>query len=145
MVEYIIKAPPLERLSTVVAEALAEGVTQQELMGVVLTTVATYTPPMQVSLDDEADCEDFQAPAPDTIYTELPPGFLDLPSAARKYGLNEWTLRNWVRKGHVKMQGRIKGSAKGGGFILVRDSELRLYIDTPKSKGGRPRKTQQIC
>ena len=171
MVEYMIKTPPLERLGTAVAEALAEGVTQQELISVVLSTVATYTPP----LPDEADCEDFQAPSPDgdrvkaslhgytaasppshqdltgeidvfveqhwTVYTELPPGLIDLPSAAQKYGLNQWTLRNWVRKGHLKMYGRLKGSAKGGGFILVRESELRLYKDMPKSKGGRPRKT----
>ena len=137
MVEYIVKAPPLERLGAAVAEALAEGVTQQELMGVVLTTVATYTPPMA----DEADCEDFRVPGPDTIYAELPPGLIDLPSAAQKYDLNRGTLRNWVTKGYLKRYGRLKGSAQGGGFILVSESELRLYMDMPKNKGGRPRKT----
>ena len=135
MVEYIIKAPPLERLGDAVAEALAEGVTQQELMGVVLTTVATYTPPMA----DEAECEDFRGP--DTVYTELPPGLIDLPTAAQKYDLNRGTLRNWVTKGYLKRYGRLKGSAQGGGFILVSESELRLYMDMPKNKGGRPSKT----
>ena len=138
MVEYIIKAPPAERLSAAVAEALTEGMTQQQLMGVVLTTVATYTPPVPMSPADEADCEDFQAAGPDTIYTELPPGLIDLPSAAKKYSINRGTIRHWVKRGNVPSQGRLKGAARGGGYLLIREDDLLKYMVGPRDKGGRP-------
>ena len=136
MVEYIIKAPPLERLGAAVAEALAEGVTQQELMGVVLTTVATYTPPMA----DEADCEDFRVPGPDTVYTELPPGLIELPNAARTYGIPRRTIQTWLRKGKLSRQGRLRGPARGGGYILISEDQLIAYMNEPRHRGGRLRK-----
>ena len=141
MVEYQYETPPLERLGTAIAEALDEGVTQQELMGIVLTTVATYTTPMQMSLADEADCEDFQVPGPDTVYTELPPGLIDIRTASQKYCLQTALLRAWVRKGRLSYKGRLKAPAAGGGYIVVDEEELTSYISAPKDRGGRPRKT----
>ena len=139
MVKYNVKTPPLERLGHAVAEALDEGVTQQELMSVVLTTVATYTPPMLMSLSDEADCEN--SPAPDTVYTELPPGLIDLPSAAREFGIASSTLHMWLARGHIKSYGRLKGYAKGGGMHLLKATEILARQGAPANKGGRPRKT----
>ena len=136
MLKYISNTPPLERLGAAVAEALAEGVTQQELMGVVLSTVATYTP----SMADEADCEDFRAPGPDTVYTELPPGLIDLPSAARESGIASSTLHMWLARGHIKSYGRLKGYAKGGGIHLLKAVEIQARQGAPPNKGGRPRK-----
>ena len=130
MVEYIIKAPPLERLGDAIAEALAEGMTQQELMSVVLTTVSTYTPPIA----DEAEC-------PDSVYTELPPGLIDLPSAARKFNTPRGTLHAWVRRGHIHSYGRLPGPARGGGIVILKESEIIERSLSPKSKGGRPKKT----
>ncbi len=139
MVESMLRTPVIARLGTAIAEALDEGVTQQELMSVVLTTVATYTPPMLMSLADEDKCEDLQAT--DTVYNELPPGLLTISEAAREYDLNRWTIRNLIRKGALKTHGRLKGSAKGGGFILLSEADLRVCMSLPKDKGGRPKKT----
>ena len=141
MVESMLRTPVIARLGTAIAEALEEGVTQQELMSVVLTTVSTYTPSMKMSQANEDECEDFQAPGPDTVYNELPPGLVTISDAAREYDLNRWTIRNWVRKGALKTHGRLKGSAKGGGFILINEADLQVCMYLPKDKGGRPKKT----
>ena len=79
----------------------------------------------------------------DRVFTELPEGLIDLPSAARKYGISRSTLHNWIRGGHVKIQGRLKGSAQGGGFYVLEESELLAYMEAPRNKGGRPAKVLQ--
>ena len=141
MVESMLRTPVIARLGSAIAEALDEGVTQQELMSVVLTTVSTYTPPIKMSLANEDECEDFQAAGPDTVYNKLPPGLITLSDAAREYDLNHRTIRNWVRKGDLKVHGRLKGSAKRGGFIVLNEAALRVCMYLPKDKGGRPKKT----
>ena len=229
MVEYQYETPPLERLGAAVAEAVAAGVSAEEMITIVATTLGQQNghigkarelqdatamfdvpavpdaPPLFTELPEgliavpeaakkhdiprktiltwirlgrinakgkvtqgkggprllvsESELLDYKdAPkskggrpskklpsfsdcAEEVVFDGLPPGLIDLPSAARKYSLNKWTLRNWVTKGYLKRYGRLKGSAQGGGFILVGESELRLYMDMPKSKGGRPRKT----
>jgi hypothetical protein len=138
MVESMLRTPVIARLGTAIAEALDEGVTQRELISVVLTTVSTHTTSMQMSKDE---CEAFQAPGPNAVYTKLPPGLITLSDAAREYDLNHRTIRNWVRKGDLKVHGRLKGSAKGGGFILLNEAALRVCVYLPKDKGGRPKKT----
>ena len=77
----------------------------------------------------------------DTVYTELPEGLIDFPSAACKYNLNRGTLRNWLSKGYITLRGRLKGPATGGGFLIVSEDELVEHIAKPRNKGGRPRKT----
>ena len=74
------------------------------------------------------------------VYDELPPGAIDLPSAARKYELHPKTVHDWVEKGYVKSLGRLRGSARGGGFVIVRENDLMEYIHAPRKKGGRPPK-----
>ena len=98
-----------------------------------------HIPPELIPLVEE--CEEFQALNPLAVYNELPPGLITLSDAARKYGLNHMTIRNWVRKGALKTYGRLKGSAKGGGFILINEADLRVCRYLPKDKGGRPKKT----
>ena len=114
----------------------------KDVMIAVTTTLDTYILPKQLSLADE--CGAFQVLDQDIIYTELPTGLIDLPSAARKYDLNRRTIRDWVIKSHLKVYGRLKGSAKGGGFLLLKESELLAYMTAPRNKGGRPRKEPAI-
>ena len=78
---------------------------------------------------------------PYPVYAEVPEGCIDLPSAAKKYGLNIGTVREWVRQGRVAQVGRLKAPAPGGGYLLVNEKELQTCIGTPRAKGGRPRKT----
>ena len=75
------------------------------------------------------------------IYTELPPGLIDLPAAQKKYGCSRGRLYNWVRNGHLKVQGRLRKPARGGGYLAVSENELEHRLATVSVKGGRPRKT----
>ena len=72
------------------------------------------------------------------VYSELPSGLINLSSAARKNQISRSTLENWVRKGRLTKLGRLKGSARGGGLVLVKESELMDCLQLPKNKGGRP-------
>ena len=74
------------------------------------------------------------------IYTELPEGLIDLPTAARNYGCQLQRFYMWVRRGQLKAHGRLRASSPGGGYIVVSETELGDRINTVKEKGGRPRK-----
>jgi hypothetical protein len=76
------------------------------------------------------------------IYTELPDGLIDLPTAATRYECKGPTLRMWVHRGHLKLMGRLKGSCTGGGYLVVSESDLKERLSTPNKKGGRPPKTR---
>ena len=77
---------------------------------------------------------------PDKVYDEVPEGFITLPSAARKYELNRVVLRNWVGRGHLRVFGRLKGPAQGGGFLLLNEDELREHLNQPRPPGRRRHK-----
>ena len=78
--------------------------------------------------------------SPDTMYTELPEGLIDLPSAAKKFDIPVRTIRAWVNRGHLQARGRLKGAARGGGYLVVCEDELTARINGPRDKGGRPPK-----
>ena len=81
----------------------------------------------------------------DTIYLrgQLPEGLIDLPSAARKYGeeygVSADAMRKWVNRGRVAKAGLLKAPAPGGGYLVVRETELLEYMQRPRNKGGRPK------
>ena len=74
------------------------------------------------------------------IYTDLPEGLIDLPSAQKKYGCTRARFRNWVTKGQLKVHGRLRAPARGGGYLVVSEDELVDRLTAPPNKGGRPRK-----
>ena len=113
-----------EALVRAVDGALAHGLTQEEIMALVQDRA-------QGAADQDASAR---------VYTELPDGLIDLPSAAEKYGLHRQVLRDWVLKGRLQIYGRLRGSAPGGGFLVLKESDVQTQIAAPKSKGGRPRK-----
>ena len=82
----------------------------------------------------------------DVIYErgELPEGLIDLPSAARKYGekygVTQGAMSQWVNRRRVAKAGLMRAPAPGGGYLVVRESELVEYMERPRNKGGRPRK-----
>ena len=63
------------------------------------------------------------------LYDDLPPGRLTIDAAALKYGLNRHTLYMWVKRGHLTEAGRLKASARGGGVIVIDESELISRLD----------------
>lgn len=81
----------------------------------------------------------------DVVYDELPEGLIDLPSAQERYGISRWSVYRAVEKGHINFCGRLRASARGGGYLLVDEAALVNYMASPKSKGGRPRKSAHNC
>ena len=78
------------------------------------------------------------------IYETLPEGLIDLPTAAKKHGLSLRNMSRWVQKGQVKLQGRLRAPAAGGGYIVVSEADLLTYAHAPRNKGGRSRRTVPI-
>ena len=123
-------AEAMERVSVAVAEALESGVSEEDLQTLFFSSAAAGNgsgEPEHPGYDPEA------------VYSVLPEGLIDVPSASKKYNLQDDTIRAWVRKGQVKLCGRLKGPATGGGFLLVVEEELVAYMSAPRNKGGRPR------
>ena len=71
------------------------------------------------------------------IYTELPEGLIDLPTAMRKYGCRRGRLDSWVKRGHLEVRGRLRGAAPGGGYLVVSEAEVVDRLETTAPKGGR--------
>ena len=85
--------------------------------------------------------EIFRTPHDDLpIYTELPEGLIDLPSAMMMYDGGRPRLRNWVKRGYLEIHGRLRAPAPGGGYIIVSKSELMEKLATRERSAGRPRK-----
>ncbi len=121
--------------------ALRSGLTKEELIALLQTkdpvanngaAVLDYCP---APLGDNLLSDDYP------IFTELPEGFITVPDAGRKYGISRRTIQGWLRTGRLELRGRLRGSARGGGYMVVNETELVTYMNAPRNKGGRPRKT----
>ena len=126
---------PLGEAGEAIERALRSGATREEILSMLELKVTenevAYQDTLPAFPDDDTD----------TVYTELPPGLIDLPSAIKKYRLRPRTAQNWVKFGRIKLRGRLKASARGGGYLVVCEDELVTYMTGPRDKGGRPRKT----
>ena len=125
----------LERLRDAIEGARINGVPEDEISAMVSTTAIQHDSELQSCLPG------FPAHAPDRVYTDLPPGLIDVPTAAIKYDISRRTIQGWLRKKRLPLHGRLKAPGPGGGCLVVCESELLEYMSSPKSKGGRPRKT----
>ena len=81
-------------------------------------------------------------PIPETMYTTVPDGLIEVPEASKKYDIPLQTLHTWLRRGHLRPIGRKRDRGPGGGHIVVSEADLIQCRDTPKSKGGRPPKSE---
>ena len=124
----------LERLRDAIEGARINGVPEDEISTMVSTTA------IQHDSDLESCLPGFPAHAPDRVYTDLPPGLIDVPSASKKYNVHTAVLRGWLRKKRLQLQGRLKAPASGGGYLVIDESELVAYLSAPRDKGGRPKK-----
>ena len=77
---------------------------------------------------------------------ELPEGLIDLPSAAKKYWeeyrVSADAMRQWVRNDRVSKMGRMKAPAPGGGYFVVRESELVEFMKNHGTKVVGPGKSR---
>ena len=74
------------------------------------------------------------------IFDELPDGLIDVPTASKKYFRSKSTLYQWIQRGYVTVVGRLKAPARGGGYLVIPESEIAAHVAKPVNKGGRPRK-----
>ena len=123
----------LDRWRDATREALQEGVTPGDLHTMLDTEAATG----QDIPSDSCPIAECDA---DIIYSVLPPGLIDLPSAVKKYGVKLTTLHYWLRQGHLEPRGRLRAPAVGGGYVIVSESEIERHMEAPRNKGGRPKK-----
>ena len=125
--------PAVRRFAAAASDALALGVSREQLMNILTDDISGAVEERpRPALPSEGEYP---------VYAELPDGLIDLPSAARRYGVNRVTLWRWADRGSIKIYGRLKGSAAGGGYLLLNEEELRSYISAPRNKGGRPKKS----
>ena len=121
-------------LRSAIEDALAAGVVTRDE---ILDMVPTIDP-------QPANGHETAVPATSAddlpIYTELPEGLIDLPTAARKYGCHLQRFYMWVHRGHLTCRGRLRAPSRGGGYIVVSEEELKTRIGSVSEKGGRPRK-----
>jgi hypothetical protein len=78
------------------------------------------------------------------IFGELPNGLIDLPAAAKKYNCKRSTLNRWTINGSLRVVGRLKAAARGGGYIVVAEDQLVALLEQPRRQRGRPRKSESI-
>ena len=124
--------PAIERWLDATKEVLQAGVTGKDLDDLLTAAIEDHT--QQTHLPD---CSENGV---DTVYTKLPPGLITVPDAAKKYGINRRTIQAWLRQSKLDKKGRLRGSARGGGYVLMSEEELVHYMNTPRPL-GRPPKT----
>lgn len=125
-----------EDLQVAIDQAISSGWTRDEIESLVAGRIVTLNELASETLVGVATPKDEGV----VIYDELPPGLIDLPTASRKYGVKNATMRYWISKGHIKLAGRKKAPAAGGGYAVVCEDKLFDYIKAPRNKGGRPKK-----
>ena len=135
------KSTLTEDLQNVLDQALRSGMDAKAITRMVAERALTLNDVARNGLAPKTPPED----AGDVIYEpgELPEGLIDLPSAAKKYGIKADTLRHWVYQGHVPMVARLKGPAAGGGYKVVRLIDLEAHIRSPRKRTGRPKKSRK--
>ena len=127
-------------LQSVIDQALRSGMDAEAIARMVAERALTVNDVARNGLASETPPED----TGDVIYERdnLPPGLIDLPTAAKRYHLNNTTVRSWVAKGLVPAKGRLRAPAAKGGYVVVCEADLVAYMNAPRNKGGRPKKPQ---
>ena len=116
-------------LTVIVRLALDSGIPGEDILNMVQTEVnghETFHEPRFVGFDsyDQGN-----------VFTELPNGLIDIPTAAKKHGINPSTLRTWIQKGYITVVGRLKAPARGGGYSVVEERKLLEYARNPVRRG----------
>ena len=118
------------------AALLSGTLTESEILQMVSTAEPTAATNGHAPTEPATDSKELP------IFAELPEGLIDLPKAQQHYGCTRSLLWNWVRSGQIKIRGRLKAPARGGGYLMVAIADLEERIASPPNRGGRPSKTR---
>ena len=138
LVDYMATPPRRGRPPKGVSQMLSTGVAKADILSMFHTLVNQQDPVSSDSVAPNGFDEN-------TVFTELPEGLVDVPTASKKYAVNTAYLRDLLRRGRLQLHGRLKASAPGGGYLVLSEQQLIDYLAMPKSKGGRPKKTIHYC
>ena len=130
-VQTAARAAYLDGLEQAALQALTAGATRDEVMTTLSAVIDDYQA-RQLPMLDMLPCDG------ETVFDELPEGMIDLPSAAIEFGISRYTLRGWVEGKHIPVRGRLRGSARGGGFLILSKDDILKLKDSPP-KRGRPK------
>ena len=132
------KSTPNEDLQSAIDQALQSGMDAEAIARMVaerikVTRVSDANDIVGVLDATETAPED----AGDIIYEpgELPDGLIDLPSAAKKYGISVVTLRSWVQRGKIPRRGRLRAPAAGGGYVVTEMAAIEHCRNHPRKRG----------
>ena len=116
-----------EAFRAAVERFLEDGLSPDDMASMI--TAAAETKPSNGSVPP--------AKPEDVMYEpgNLPEGLIDLPSAAKRYGIRPRTLYEWVKRGKLPKCGRVRAKAPGGGYILTVEAEIVYCRDNPQKRG----------
>ena len=138
MVDLRTQNRRLRELQEVVSR-LAPDVPEKELHEFVTTTYADVKLERQNGSHAAVNAGEHQDANGLPIYDKLPDGLIDLPAAAAKFGRSRSTLHRWLNRRYIRLAGRLRAPARGGGYLLLYEEDLHRRLAGPVNKGGRPR------
>ena len=129
------KSTPNEDLQGAIDQALRSGMDAEAIARMVAERALTLNDVAGNGLATKTLPED----AGDVIYEpgELPDGLIDLPSAAKKYGINPRTAWGWWRRGLLPRMGYMK--APGGRYNVTTVAAFDEMAKKPRRKGRPPK------
>ena len=75
----------------------------------------------------------------DEIFTTAPRGTITVPDACALYDIPRSRMKTWLHRGLLLRMGRVKGAARGGGYVLL-DHAAVIHIVANPPRNGRPPK-----
>ncbi len=82
------------------------------------------------------------------VTLETPRGLITLREATSLFSIPSTRLYEWIRRGHLRVRGRERFHARGGGTILVARNDVAKVLGNPprpgRPKTGRPRKLEKV-
>ena len=122
-------ATSTEQLRDVIHDALMSGVvTRSEI----ISMVTAATEPVASNGHAVNGLETYYNELP--VYTELPTGLIDLPTAVDKYGRSRQVIWNWVRSGWLGERGLLRQPGSTIAHILVAEDDLVACTTKKHSK-----------
>ena len=125
-----------DALAQAMSDALTNGLTTDDIDDIAKMVAAQQPRTLdELALRMGEDAENNDLP----IYTEAPPGLIDVATARRVHGVHPQTVHGWIDRGELPVLGKVRGL--GGSRFLVSEETVKRMAKRPRNKGGRPRKT----
>ena len=113
------KGSPTDYLRDAIDTALAAGVSQSEILHMV--TTANPLTAGNAHVLEELDQNGQDLP----VFTDLPDGLIDLPTAADRYGHSRQLLWQWVTQGRLPERGLLRRPGSTVANIVVAEADLK--------------------